>query len=45
MIKKGYLKPEISIDLMQERLKVELGTYSLIYNEECQQIDEILNLF
>ena len=35
---------EIAIDLVHEKAQLEIGTYSLIFDEECQQIDEILNL-
>jgi len=35
---------EIAIDLIQEKTQYEIGTYSLIFNENCEQIDEILNL-
>lgn len=35
---------EIAIDLVHEIDQLEIGTYSLIFNEECEQIDEILNL-
>ena len=33
---------EISIDLVQEKTQYEIGTYSLIFDENCEQIDEIL---
>ena len=33
---------EISIDLVQEKTQYEIGTYSLIFDEKCEQIDEIL---
>jgi hypothetical protein len=33
---------EISIDLIQEKTQYEIGTYSLIFDENCEQIDEIL---
>ena len=36
---------EVSIDLIHEKSKLELGYYSLIFNTECEQADEILNLF
>ena len=35
---------EVSIELTEEKQKLELGSYSLIFNEECEQTDEILNL-
>jgi len=36
---------EFSIDMTQEKDQVEIGTYSLVFNEKGEQIDEILNLF
>jgi hypothetical protein len=33
---------EIAIDLVQEKTLFEIGTYSLIFDENCEQIDEIL---
>lgn len=36
---------EICIELVHERLKLEIGCYSLLFNPECEQIDEILNLY
>lgn len=33
---------EIAIDLVQEKTEFDIGTYSLIFNENCEQIDEIL---
>ncbi len=36
---------EVCIELIHERLKSELGSYSLLFNEQCEQIDEILNLY
>lgn len=35
---------EVAIDLIQEKTQSEIGTYSLIFDEDCQQVDEILNL-
>jgi hypothetical protein len=35
---------EVSIELTEEKQKLELGSYSLIFNEKCEQTDEILNL-
>lgn len=35
---------EIAIDLVQEKTQYEIGTYSLVFDENCEQIDEILNL-
>lgn len=36
---------EIAIDLVQEKTDLEIGTYSLIFDENCEQTDEILNLY
>ncbi len=36
---------EVAIDLIQEKTQFEIGTYSLIFDENCEQIDEILNLY
>lgn len=36
---------EVCIEIIHERLKVEIGSYSLIFNAECEQVDEILNLY
>jgi hypothetical protein len=36
---------EIAIDLVQEKTQFEIGTYSLIFDENCEQVDEILNLY
>lgn len=33
---------EVSIDLILEKNEYEIGTYSLIFDETCEQIDEIL---
>lgn len=35
---------EIAIDLVQEKTEFEIGTYSLIFNENCAQIDEIFEI-
>jgi len=35
---------EIAIDLIQEKTEYEIGTYSLVFDENCEQVDEILNL-
>jgi len=35
---------EIAIDLVQEKTEYEIGTYSLLFDENCEQVDEILNL-
>jgi len=35
---------EVAIDLIHERMEYELGTYSQIFNINCEQIDEILNI-
>lgn len=35
---------EIAIDLIMERSQYEIGTYSLIFNESLEQVDEILNI-
>jgi len=35
---------EVAIDLIHERSEFELGTYSQIFDENCEQIDEILNI-
>ncbi|MEE4198347.1 MAG: hypothetical protein V2I54_11940 [Bacteroidales bacterium] len=36
---------EVSIDLIIERTGEEMGVYSLFYNEQGEQIDEVLNLY
>lgn len=36
---------EVCIELVHERIKVEIGSYSLIFNADCEQLDEILNLY
>lgn len=36
---------EVCIELVHERLKLEIGSYSLVFNTECEQVDEILNLY
>jgi len=36
---------EFSIDMTQEKDQAEIGTYSLVFNEKGEQLDEILNLF
>ncbi|MBI9052942.1 MAG: hypothetical protein JEY96_03945 [Bacteroidales bacterium] len=36
---------EFLIDLIQEKTQLELGSYSVIYDEKSVQVDEILNLF
>lgn len=33
---------EIAINIVQEKTQFEIGTYSLIFDEKCEQIDEIL---
>ena len=35
---------EVAIDLIHEKQEFEIGTYSLIFNEDDEQIDEILDL-
>ncbi len=35
---------EIAIDLIQEKTQYEIGTYSLIFNENGEQLDEILTI-
>lgn len=35
---------EIAIDLVLEKVEAEIGTYSLIYDVNCEQIEEVLNL-
>lgn len=35
---------EVAINLVFEKQQYELGTYALIFNENCEQVDEILNL-
>ena len=35
---------EVAIDLVQEKTQYEIGTYSLIFDEKCEQIDEVLIL-
>ncbi|MBU8892897.1 MAG: hypothetical protein KOO66_08960 [Bacteroidales bacterium] len=32
---------EVAIDLVQEKTQYEIGTYSLIFDETCEQTDEI----
>ena len=32
---------EIAIDIVQEKTKYEIGMYSLIFDENCEQIDEV----
>ncbi len=36
---------EVCIELVHEDLKIEIGSYSIIFNAECEQVDEILNLY
>ncbi|MFO7830184.1 MAG: hypothetical protein R6V23_16295 [Bacteroidales bacterium] len=36
---------EISIDLIIERTEEEIGTYSLFYDDNGNQVDEVLNLY
>ena len=36
---------EVCIELVHEGLKIEIGSYSIIFNAECEQVDEILNLY
>lgn len=35
---------EVAIDVVQEKTQFEIGTYSLIFDEKCKQIDEIFIL-
>lgn len=35
---------EIAIDVIHEKSQYEIGKYSLIFNEECVQVDEILEI-
>ncbi|MFC2152278.1 hypothetical protein ACFLSE_07090 [Bacteroidota bacterium] len=35
---------EIAVDLIQERTQYEIGTYSLIFDENCEQVNEILTI-
>ena len=35
---------EVAIDLIVEKSQYEIGTYSLIFNEDLAQVDEILNI-
>lgn len=35
---------EIRIDMVQEETQVEIGSYSVYYNEDGEQIDEVLSL-
>lgn len=35
---------EVAIDLIVEKTQYEIGTYSLIFNEDLEQVDEILNI-
>lgn len=32
---------EIAINIIQEKTKYEIGMYSLIFDENCEQIDEV----
>jgi len=36
---------EVCIDLIIERTEQELGTYSLYYDQQGEQIDEVFNLY
>lgn len=36
---------EVAIDLVLENIESEIGTYSLIYDVNCEQIEEVLNLY
>lgn len=36
---------EISIDIVHEIQKTEIGCYSLIFNMDCDQTDEVINLY
>ena len=36
---------EIAIDMIEGKTELEIGTYSLLFDEQCEQIDEILNLY
>ena len=35
---------EIAIDIIHEKSKYEIGIYSLIFDETCEQIDEVLEI-
>ncbi len=35
---------EIAIDLILEKTQYEIGSYSLIFDENLEQVDEILNI-
>jgi len=35
---------EIAIELVQEKAEYEIGVYSLIFDENCEQIEEVLNI-
>ncbi len=35
---------EIAINIVQEKTQFEIGTYSLIFDEKCEQIDEIFEI-
>jgi hypothetical protein len=35
---------EIAIDIVQKSTQYEVGTYSLIFDETCEQIDEVLEI-
>ena len=35
---------EIAIDILHEKTQYEIGTYSLVYDMSCEQIDEILEI-
>lgn len=35
---------EVAIDLIVEKTQYEIGTYSLIFDENLEQVDEVLNI-
>lgn len=35
---------EVKIDMVQEVTQIEIGSYSVYYNEEGEQLDEVLSL-
>ena len=43
---KEFVAPciEIAIDLIHEKTQYEIGTYSIIFDETCEQIDEVLEI-
>ncbi len=46
MESKEFITPsiEVSIDLILEKMEYEIGTYTLIFDENGEQVDEVLNI-